>query len=97
VGIFKSIAGLFGGGRNPAKLAECLGLRQDEVEDWAQAKPPEPRGREFTYSRFTIPKRDGRPREINAPSDALKSLQRRVLHRLLNPLPFSDEVTGFVQ
>lgn len=97
VGVFKSIARILDRGRGPDKLAAWLGLRQDEVEAWAQGRPPEPSGREFYYNRFTIPKRDGRTREIDAPSDALKSMQRRVLHRLLNPLPAAAESTGFVR
>jgi retron-type reverse transcriptase len=97
VDFLRSITGLLDRGRNPAKLAEWLGLRLEEIEDWAEGKPPEPRGREYYYTRFTIPKRDGRQREIDAPSEALKALQRRVLLRLLNPLPMPKEVTGFVR
>lgn len=97
VGIFKSITGIFDRGRSPAKLAEWLDLDRAQLESWASGRPPEPLGHEYYYTRFTIPKKHGGAREIDAPSDALKSLQRRVLHRLLNPLPTASEATGFVR
>ncbi len=96
MGFLKSIARIFDRGRGPAKLAQWLDLPQEELEDWAQGRPPEPRGREFYYNHFTIAKRQGGERQIAAPSDALKALQRRVLHRLLNPLPTPREATGFI-
>jgi len=97
VGFFKSIAGIFDRGRSPAKLAEWLGMNQADLENWSKGRPPEPIGREYYYNRFAIPKKRGGVREIDAPSDALKSLQRRILHRLLNPLPARSEATGFVR
>ncbi len=96
VSFLKSIRGVFERGRGPAKLAEWLGLPQPELDDWAAGRPPEPRGREFYYNHFTIAKRHGGERQIAAPSDALKALQRRVLHRLLNPLPMTPVATGFI-
>ena len=51
----------------------------------------------FDYKRFTIPKRRGGTRNIEAPSDKLKALQRRVLWRLLQPLALRPCATGFVR
>lgn len=96
VGIFKSIKGIFDRGRGPEKLAEWLGMHPADVENWAGGRPPEPIGHEYYYNRFTIPKTHGGVREIDAPSDTLKALQRRVLHRLLNSLSNTSQATGFV-
>ena len=97
VNILKAIARLFDRGRSVNELARWLDLPKDQLEDWTLGRPPEPRGREYYYHRFTIPKRHGGQREIDAPSDALKALQRRVLHRLLNPLPLHPAATGFAR
>lgn len=77
-------------------LAEWLGLQESELRDWLGGRPPEPRGREYHYTSFTIPKRTQGFRTIEAPSDPLKALQRRILHRLLNPVPVHYAARGFV-
>ena len=51
----------------------------------------------YDYQNFTIPKRHGGMRRIQAPSDKLKALQRRVLWRLLEPLALRPCATGFVR
>ena len=51
----------------------------------------------YDYRRFTIPKRRGGTRAIEAPGDKLKALQRRVLWRLLEPLRLRPCATGFVR
>ena len=91
-----SVLRFFRGGRSPAELAAWLKLPEPELREWLGGRPPEPRGWNYGYSRFTIPKRRGGERAIEAPSEALKALQRTVLHRLLNPLPFHPAATGFV-
>jgi hypothetical protein len=53
-------------------------------------------GRRFHYRSLTIPKRDGRERQILAPSPALKALQRRLLGRYLSRLPVHPTATAFV-
>ena len=95
--LFESIRGIFGGGRNTADLAKWLDLPEDDLRDWRKGHPPEPRGFQYSYSRFEIPKRRWGTRAIDAPSDALKDLQRRILRRLLNPLPVHPAATGFVR
>jgi hypothetical protein len=47
------------------------------------------------YRHFTIPKRSGGTRRIQAPHDDLKELQRRILHRLLARLRVHPAVHGF--
>lgn len=91
-----SLLRLVRGGRSLAELAAWLSLPEPELREWLGGRPPEPRGWNFSYSRFTLRKRRGGERQIDAPSDALKSLQRCILHRLLNPLPFHPAATGFV-
>lgn len=48
------------------------------------------------YTRHTIPKRDGSPREICAPKATLKAVQRRLLARVLAAVPAHPAAHGFV-
>lgn len=48
------------------------------------------------YVRFTIPKRDGSPREICAPGRVLRRVQRAILDNILASLPTHDAAHGFV-
>jgi hypothetical protein len=81
--------------RTPADLARWLDEPEADLRQWLTGRPAWTRG--FDYARFTIPKRRGGLRQIEAPSAELKALQRKVLRRLLNPLPQPPEVTGFVR
>jgi RNA-directed DNA polymerase len=47
------------------------------------------------YKRFEIPKKSGGTREITAPTDELKAVQRRVLSRVLGRLRAHACATGF--
>jgi RNA-directed DNA polymerase len=96
VGIFKLLSRFLARRRSVADLAKWLDVPEEQLRDWRAGQPPDPRGRDFYYSGFTIPKNDGGSRTIHAPSEGLKALQRRVLHRLLNPLPIHPAATGFV-
>lgn len=82
--------------RSVARLASWLALPESELREWMSGRPPDPRGWNYTYNTFTIAKRNGGTRTIHAPSEALKSLQRRILHRLFNPLSAHPAATGFV-
>jgi len=97
VGFFDKLKRALGGkraGRTPEELARWLEVPLAELTPWSKG----PRaGSEFAYRRFTIPKRRGGERTIDAPGDALKLLQRRVLRRLLNPLRPHPAATGFVR
>jgi len=67
-----------------AELASRLGLTIDEL---TQLDPQ--------YHAFSIPKRRGGVRVINAPSAQLKMLQRRILRRLLGGLACHAAARGF--
>jgi retron-type reverse transcriptase len=95
MGLFKSLTQLFKRERTVADLAKWLDVPEAELREWLGSRPMWTRGYEFT--RFTILKRRGGTRTIEAPSDKLKALQRRILHRLLNPLPMHPSATGFVK
>lgn len=47
------------------------------------------------YHEFTVPKRDGTPRTISAPSAALKAAQKRLLFMLDTSVGLPDYVSGF--
>lgn len=74
----------FAGGRTVADLA-----------DWLKLDKPELRDVPLDYRRFGIPKRSGGTREICAPNDRLKSLQRIIYRRLLRRLRSHPAATGF--
>jgi RNA-directed DNA polymerase len=92
--LFKSLSRSLRRERAPAELAAWLGLAEAELREWLGNSPPWTRG--YDYTRFTIPKRRAGTRTIDAPGEKLKDLQRRVLHRLLSPLPMHPAATGFV-
>lgn len=71
-------------GRDVAELARRLGMEETAL------RAVEPR-----YREFTIPKRSGGTRRILAPAPELKTLQRRILRRLLDHLLTHPAVTGF--
>lgn len=49
----------------------------------------------INYHQFTIQKRSGGQRYIQAPAPALKKIQRTILHRLLSKLKTHPSATGF--
>ena len=95
MGLFQSLTRAFGKNRErtPADLARLLDLPEAELRAWLDPAPAWTRG--YDYARFSIPKRRGGIRMIEAPGEKLKTLQRRVLRRLLNPLPIHPAATGF--
>ncbi len=95
MGLFKSLTHLFKRERTVADLAQWLDVPEAELREWLGNRPMWVRG--YEYTRFTLPKRRGGTRVIEAPHDKLKALQRRILHRLLNPLPMHPSATGFVK
>ena len=95
MGLFKSFFNLFKRERTVADLAKWLDVPEAELREWLGSRPMWTLG--YEYSRFTLPKRRGGERTIEAPSVKLKDLQRRVLHRLLNPLLAHPAATGFVR
>ena len=95
MGLFKSLTQLFRREHSVTDLAKWLDLPEAELREWLGAAPMWSRG--YDYARFTLPKRRGGTRAIEAPNDKLKALQRRILQRLLNPLPMHPAATGFVR
>jgi len=81
--------------RTPAELARWLAVPEPELREWLGSRPMWASG--YDYQRFSIPKRHGGVRRIEAPGDQLKALQRKVLWRLLEPLALRPCVTGFVR
>ena len=73
-----------GAGHGVAELARRLDV------GWRELRAVEPR-----YREFTIPKRSGGKRRILAPEPELKSLQRRILRRLLARLKVHPSAMGF--
>src|SRR4030042_3919437 len=73
-----------GRGFGVAELARRLDV------DKAQLRAVHPR-----YREFTIPKRSGRRRRILAPDPELKTLQRRILRRLLRRPAIHPAAMGF--
>jgi hypothetical protein len=81
--------------RTPADLARWLDLPEADLRAWLSPSPAWARG--YDYRRFSLPKRRGGWRQIEAPGDKLKLLQRRVLRRLLAGLPPHPAATGFTR
>src|SRR5262245_22800337 len=73
-----------GRGHGVAELARRLGLAEEEL-----------RAVEPVYRLFTLPKRSGGTRQILAPDDRLKEVQRRILRRLLRRLRCHPAAAGF--
>src|SRR5574341_491679 len=85
---------LFKRERSLTDLSKWLEVPQADLSAWRSGMPGWASG--YDYTTFGIPKRRGGVRTIEAPSPKLKTLQRTVLHRLLNPLPIHPAATGFV-
>lgn len=92
--LFKSLFKSTPAERSLRDLGKWLATPEQELREWLGNTPMWARG--YGYSRFTIPKRRGGVRSIEAPDDKLKTLQRLILQRLLNPLPQPEAATGFV-
>ena len=80
--------------RSLADLFKWLNVPQAELAAWRSGMPRGAAG--YDYTTFGIPKRSAGVRTIEAPTPKLKTLQRTVLHRLLNGLPIHPAAAGFV-
>ena len=81
-------------------LTEFLELSAGELEWLADARGLErtvsdQRLRNYLYS--AVPRRGGPPRLIERPKFRLKSLQRRILHEILDWIPVHNAVHGFTR
>jgi RNA-directed DNA polymerase len=81
-----------------AALAEWLGLSVGELDWFAdrqgrEAKVPSGPLRHYTYR--WLPKPSGRARLLEMPKLRLKTIQRRLLKRILDPIPPHDSVHSY--
>ena len=86
MGWLQKILGLFDSGRGVDELARRLGMPEEEL-----------RRVEPVYREFAIRKKSGGKRRIHAPVPELKSIQRRILRRLLDRLKTHPAAVGFVR
>jgi hypothetical protein len=80
--------------RGLPELARWLDLPERDLREWLGNAPMWSRG--YEYNTFTLPKRRGGTRTIEAPTEKLKTLQRRILHRVLKKLKPHSAATGFL-
>jgi len=81
-------------------LAAFLELSDGELAWLADARGlertvPDERLRNYVYS--TVPRRNGPPRVIERPKFRLKTIQRRLLHEILDWIPVHDAAHGFTR
>ena len=80
--------------RNEAQLAEALGLSVGQLRHLSMHRIAE---RTPHYITFSIPKRSGGNRLIQAPKRKLKAAQKKVLSLLIHKLPVHEAAHGFRQ
>ena len=85
--IWTSIRRLFGGGRPGYEIEQLAERLEMTVEELRAIQP--------RYRSFTVPKRSGGSRTIDAPEDRLKLIQRRILYRVLGGLRAHRCAHGF--
>ncbi|MEM9073990.1 MAG: reverse transcriptase family protein [Myxococcota bacterium] len=80
-----------------ADLRAHLGIVSSAQLRWLLTATDQPQGDTAApYRRFSIPKRDGRPREICAPRGTLRRVQRRIYETILKDLRVHPAAHGFV-
>lgn len=75
-------------------LAELIGSNRSELA-WLAIRPQPATAVQGHYALFEIRKKSGGTRLLAAPLPRLKSVQRRLLDRLIAKLPLHDSVHGF--
>ncbi len=78
---------------NPGQLAKALELTLSQLRWLSYHRDAATR---IHYYRFTIPKRNGKKREIWAPHARLKKAQRWILHNIVERLPVHGSAHGFL-
>jgi RNA-directed DNA polymerase len=76
-----------------AALRALLGIRSERQLGYFLLATDEDNG---PYSKFSIPKRDGRSRDICAPKPQLRWVQRLILDEILAKAPAHDAAHGFI-
>lgn len=82
--MFQWLKQLFSKGLGPSELSRRLDLTLRELHNV-----------EIAYRTFQISKKSGKSRRIDAPTEPLKKIQRRILRRLLAKLQCHPLATGF--
>jgi retron-type reverse transcriptase len=80
---------------SPDSRPRTKGRGLAEVAQWIHMPYLEVTDAPLTYERFSIPKRGGGVRQIDAPNDVLKDIQRRILRCILAGLKAHPAVHGF--
>jgi retron-type reverse transcriptase len=78
---------------NVGQLRDLLGIRSPQQLGFLLVASDHDNG---PYTRFTIPKRDGKDREICAPKKQLRWVQRFILDKILARVPVHEAAHGFV-
>ncbi len=79
--------------RTAAELRKLLGIASSNQLGYLLLSTDKEQG---PYTRFEIPKRNGKTREICAPRGVLKAVQRRILDKILSKVPVHNAAHGFV-
>ncbi len=79
-------------GRSLLQLAKLLDLDSAELSLWENGRPPG-----YDYHSFSVKKRSGQDRYLDAPNDELKEIQRRVYNHLLRDEAIQSVAKGFVK
>ena len=77
---------------NRSSVAGMLEIPEKSLRYFLYAKKPE-----NLYCSFTVPKKNGKPREINAPNKELKAIQRKLAYILNLVYHIKPSAYGFVQ
>jgi retron-type reverse transcriptase len=83
----------------PAELADWFGLSVEELEWFSDARRGQARAsteKLLHYRYILVRKPNGTPRLLEAPKARLKGIQRRILRKILAPIPVQDRAHGFV-
>ena len=70
-------------------LAKLIGIQVSELYSYHQMK-------DLIYKEIRIPKKNGKIRTINAPSENLKYIQRWVLDNIISKIPCSENAMGYI-
>jgi hypothetical protein len=81
------------------ELAEWLGVTPARLDWLADARRMQSTANEEALRHYRyrfVARKSGPPRLLEAPKQHLKSIQRRILHDILDPVPTHDAAYGFV-
>lgn len=85
---------------SPRDLADWLDMSLPHLDWFADERRQHGKAVDRVFRHYSyawIPRKSGKPRLIESPRHRLKSLQRRILHDILDHLPAHDCAHGFVR